>query len=280
MADTVPTVRRRQLARVLKGLRERAGLDQDEVAAHLECDHSKVSRIETARSGVRPIDLRKMLALYDVTDDAQVEGYVQLAKDSRQRGWWVKYRGLHQTFSAFLGLEAETKELRTYETTFIPGLLQTEDYARALILGSARTAGADVEGFVEVRRQRQLVLDRATFTLWVVIGEAALLHAVASPAVRKGQLLHLIEQSTRSNVELQVLGLGSGLYSAAAAPFTHLTFDGDLPDVVYEDTATSGWFVEHDDDVAAYSHTFSRLIGGAMPPQESRDLIQAIAERL
>lgn len=280
MADTVPTVRRRQLARVLKTLREKAGLDQEDVAAHLECDHSKVSRIETARSGVRPIDLRKMLSLYGVTEAATVEDYVALAKQARERGWWVKYRGLHHTFSAFLGLEAEAVELRTYEETFIPGLLQTEDYARALILGSARTTGSDVDGFVEVRRQRQTVLDRTGFTLWVVIGEAALLHGMAPPAVRKAQLLYLVEQSSRPNVELQVLGLESGVYSAAAGPFTHLTFEGDLPDVVYEDTATAGLFVEQDEDVAAYSHAFARLMGGALPPQESRALISRIAERL
>ncbi|WP_406297000.1 helix-turn-helix domain-containing protein [Embleya sp. NBC_00888] len=282
MADTPPTVRRRRLAGELKRLREAAGLDQDAVAAALECDDSKISRIENARSGVRPIDLRKMLALYGVEDQAAVEAYVQLAKDSRQRGWWVQFHGaLSAQFSAFLGLESEATKVFSYEVTFLPGLLQVPEYTRALMMGNRGSSDPNLlDERVAVRQRRQQLLERSNFAFWVVVGEAALHHGVAPPAVRKAQLLALVEHAERPNVEIQVLPLGSGLYSAIDSPFTLLHFGTGDPPVVYEDTATGAVFVEAEDEVAVYDHAFHRLMAGALPPDESVQLIQRIAEGL
>ncbi|MFI6983819.1 helix-turn-helix domain-containing protein [Embleya sp. NPDC050154] len=281
MADA-PTVRRRQLASKLLRLRLAAGLDQADVAARLECDDSKVSRIETGRSGVRPSDLRMMLDLYGVDDPNEVEQMVKAARESRRRGWWVQY-SLGKTFASFVSLEEEATAIRVFETQFVPGLLQTEGYTRAIYKVSERvTDPAQVDALVRVRQQRQVNVWREgrTVELWFVIGEAALRHAIGDASVRIEQLRHLIELSDLQHLEIQVLPLVSSLYAAIEGPFNLLSFQAGEPDVAYEDTSTSGLFVEDPADVANFDRAFRRITAGALPPSESRELIEKIAKDL
>jgi transcriptional regulator with XRE-family HTH domain len=179
-----PTVRRRQLIAELKRLRDAADLTQEDVASRLDWHHTKVFRIETGRTGPHPNDVRAMLDVYGVTDHAQREAMIQLAKDARQRGWWYSYRDvLPGQYEFFVGLEQEAASIRTFELAVIPGLLQTEDYARALVRGGPLELDPDeAERRIEVRMTRQEVLanqDRPHF--WAILDESAGRHALAAP---------------------------------------------------------------------------------------------------
>src|SRR6202034_347246 len=171
-----PTVRRRRLASELRALREAAKLTCEEVAEHLECSASKISRVETGRVSVSPRDVRDMLALYGV-DPQQLDGLVQLARESRQKGWWHAYSDTIQPrFATYIGLEDAAAEIRTYEVNLIPGLLQTEDYARSIISAGNLTGGQkDVARRVALRMARQpmLVTGVNPPQFWVVLDEGA-----------------------------------------------------------------------------------------------------------
>ncbi|WP_439675391.1 helix-turn-helix domain-containing protein [Embleya sp. MST-111070] len=282
-----PTVRRRQLAKKLLALRLAAGLDQEDVARVLECDDSKISRIETGRSGVRPMDLRALLALYGMTDGAEIEEMVQAARQSRRRGWWVQY-SLGKSFASFVALEEEASRIRAFENQLVPGLLQTEAYARAVYKETGRvTDPRQVDAFVKVRQKRQAIVARrgssgheGDVELWFIVGEAVLRHEIGEPHVRIEQLQRLIEVSELPRVELQVLPIASGLYAAVGGSFNLLSFQAGEADVAYEDTGTSGIFVEDAEQVAHYDRAFRRLTAGAMPVLESRRFIESIVKEL
>jgi len=274
-----PTVRRRQLAGKLLRLRLAAGLDQEAVARVLECDDSKISRIETGRSGVRPMDLRALLRLYGVTDETEIEQMVRAARDSRRRGWWVRY-GLAKPFASFISLEAEASAVRVFETQFVPGLLQTEGYMRALYKQAQRASPAEVDDLVKVRLERQRIHEIPSVELWFVIGEGALRHRIAEPEVMIDQLRHLMSLSEETRVEIQVLPMSSALYAAVDGPFNLLAFGAGEPEVAYEETASSGIFVEEADEVAMYQRAFRRLTAGALPSLESRQLMRDMIEDL
>jgi transcriptional regulator with XRE-family HTH domain len=282
-----PTLRRRQLAKKLLALRLAAGLDQEDVARVLECDDSKVSRIETGRSGVRPMDLRALLNLYGVTDEAEIEEMVQAARQSRRRGWWVQY-SLGKSFASFVALEEEASSIRVFENQLVPGLLQTEGYARAVYKESGRVSDPrQVDALVQVRQQRQGIVTHHAgagevrdVELWFIVGEAVLRHEIGEPRDRIEQLQHLIDVSKLPHVEVQVLPTQSSLYGVVGGSFNLLSFQAGEPDVAYEDTSTSGIFVEDAGDVAHYDRAFRRLTAGAMPVLESRELIETIVKEL
>ena len=182
-----PTVRRRQLMAELRRLREATRLTQDEVASQLDWHPTKVMRIETGRTAPHPNDVRVMLGLYGVTDADAVAGLIKLAKDARQRGWWYSYRDvLLSRYEFFIGLESEAATIRDFGLAMIPGLLQTEDYARALIRGLMTYDAAEIERRVEVRMTRQELLaqpDRPQ--LWAILDEAAVRRVVGGQAIMR-----------------------------------------------------------------------------------------------
>ena len=192
-----PMVRRRQLMTELRRLRDEAGLTQDEVASQLDWHPTKVMRIETGRTAPHPNDVRVMLTLFGVTSPEQVSALVKLAQDARQRGWWYSYRDvLLNRYEFFIGLETEASSIRNFELAMIPGLLQTEDYARALISGGPMELDAtEVDRRVEVRMTRQQALDRDERPqLWVIVDEAAIRRTVGGPAVMRAQLEALVSR--------------------------------------------------------------------------------------
>lgn len=274
------TVRRRRLAAEVRRLRERAGLREEEVAERLGWSSSKLSRIELHRTGLKPPDLARLLELYQVSE-AHREELLALAREPRRRGWWEAYSDtLPEEYAAFIGLEAEAESESAWAPDIVYGLLQTEDYARALIgahMGSSISPG-DIERRVQTRMVRQHVVTRdEPITLSVVLDESALLRLFGSKSVMRHQMERLVEASQLPNVNLHVLPL-TGLHPVGTGGFVILKFTPahgtSLHDVVYiEQLIRSAIYVEDEDDTQEYSRAFDRLIGEALDPAKSRKLI-------
>ena len=274
-----PTVRRRRLASELRRLRDRAELTIDEVGEKLECSASKISRIETGRVRVSPRDVRDMLDLYRVPEP-QRDSLVQLARESRQKGWWHAYSDtIEPRFATYIGLESAASEIRIYEVTLIPGLLQTEDYARAVIAaGAVDGAPEAVERNVAVRMARQpTLLTEDPPQLWTVLDEAALHRRVGGSELMRMQLEHLLEMSALPNVAIQVLPFGAGAHPAMGRPFVILAFPERAdPDVVYLEDLTSALYVENVDEVDRYNLFFNHLRATALSFADSTRLITQV----
>ena len=221
-----PTVRRRRLALELRRLREAARLTCEEVADHLECSASKISRVETGRVSVSPRDVRDMLDLYGVPA-AQRESLVQLARDSRQKGWWHAFSDtMPPQFATYVGLESAASQIRIYELSLIPELPQTEDYARAVIRsGVMNSPREDIERQVALRMARQPAITRDNPPkIWAVLDEAALRRQVGGAGVMQLQLEHLLARAALPNVAIQVIPFGGGAHPAIGRPFIILVF--------------------------------------------------------
>ena len=278
-SEQSPTVRRRRLALELRRLREAARLTCEEVADHLECSASKISRVETGRVSVSPRDVRDMLELYGVPP-AQRESLVQLARDSRQKGWWHAYSDTMQPqFVTYVGLESAAAEIRIYEVSLIPELLQTEDYARAVIRsGMMNSPREDVERQVALRMARQPAIARdGPPKIWALLDEAALRRQVGGTGVMHLQLEHLLAQAALPNVAVQVIGFGGGAHPAMGRPFIILVFPERADtDVVYLADLTRALYLEDVADVDRYNVFFSHLQAAALSPDDSALLITSI----
>jgi transcriptional regulator with XRE-family HTH domain len=273
-----PTVRRRRLALELRRLREAAKLTCEDVAERLECSASKISRVETGRVSVSPRDVRDMLAIYGVADD-QRDGLVQLARESRQKGWWHAYGDSVQPhFATYLGLESAASEIRIYEVNLIPGLLQTEEYARAVITaGMVNNPRTEIERAVALRMERQQVARSSLPKVWAVLDEAALRRQVGGPEVMRVQLEYLREVCDMPNISLQVIPFFGGAHPGMGRPFVILVFPERVdPDVVYLEDLTSALWVEDVDQVDRYNVFFNHLRATALSFENSAALITAV----
>jgi transcriptional regulator with XRE-family HTH domain len=278
-----PTVRRKRLGIELRRLREQAGLTCEHVGERLECSGTRISRIETGRISVRPGDVREMLELYDVPDD-EVGALVQLAREARRKGWWQAYGRVHPDwFEAYIGLESEAVRLRDFQPLVLPGLLQTEDYARA-VLRAAPDAGSSeaIDRQVALRMGRQAILTQsAPPDLWAVLSESALRVEVGGTAVLRAQLRRLADVARRPNVALQVLPSRAAAHVTPVGPFTILDFaEAFDPTVVYLEHLTGSLFLESGDEIWRYSVIFGHLRAEALGTAESADLIARLAADL
>jgi transcriptional regulator with XRE-family HTH domain len=268
-----PTIRRRRLGHELRRLRENAGVTIDQVAARLECSASKISRIETGHSGAAPRDVRDMLSAYGVAPEV-IDELVQIAREARQKAWWHPYGAVLS--GAYVGLEAAATALRAYEVSSVPGLLQTEEYARAQI--RAGLNGHDpvqVEQRVRVRMARRSLLDSEDpFELWVVIDEAVLSRPTGGDEVMRRQLLHLIEVGNRPNIRIQVLPFEVGEHAGLDGTFAILDFASPSDqNVVFAENATGGLFLEKADELLKYGRIFEKISSVALSVDESAALI-------
>src|ERR1019366_5757153 len=267
-----PTVRRRRLALELRRLREAARLTCEEVGEHLECSASKISRVETGRVSVSPRDVRDMLDLYGVPA-AQRENLVQLARDSRQKDWW----------HAYIGLESAASEIRIYEVSLIPALLQTEDYAR-VVIGAGMVSGKpeDITRSVQLRMARQPALTRdAPPKLWAVLDEAALRRRVGGSGLMRLQLEHLLDLARLPNVAIQVIPFGGGAHPAMGRAYVVLVFPERIdPDVVYLEDLTRAMYLEDVDEVDRYNMFFNHLRATALSFDESAALIISVLKEM
>ncbi|AIR97023.1 helix-turn-helix domain-containing protein [Streptomyces glaucescens] len=280
-----PAVRRRKLGAELRALRTGAGLTSGEAARLVGWHQSKVSRIETGASGVRPADVRLLLDAYGVRDPQLRDLLLVLAGSGDGQGrdhWWHAYRGvLPPTYRDFISLESQASAMRTLETSVVPGLLQTAEYARAVT--RAAVEGLDEERLdtlVEVRLARQDVLrSRPPLALSAVLDEAVLRREVGGPDVMHRQLLRLLEAARLPQVRLQVLPFSAGAHIGVTGPFVIFSFSNtsDL-DVVVLDHLTSSLYLERKEDVGAYTEAFDALRNNALSPEESLDYIAGIAD--
>ncbi len=284
MAAGSPTMRRRRLARELARLREQTGMTIREAATALEWDPSKLSRVEGLQRGIIVRDVRRLLTLYGVTDEAQREALFEMSRQSKQRGWWQAYADVMPSeYANLIGLEAEASEIRAYEPELVPGLLQTEQYARAIIrLGRPGDTAGEIDRRVGVRMTRQQVLDRDDPPIMrVVLNEGAARRLVGGPEVMRGQLHKLAAQRPRSNVLIQVLPFSAGEHPAMSGPFTILAFPepGDRGVVTLENMAST-LSLEREEDLRQYVRAFDFLQAAALGPRETRDMLNALAQEI
>ncbi|MGH3328451.1 MAG: helix-turn-helix domain-containing protein [Streptomycetales bacterium] len=283
-ADLSPTVRLRRLGAELRRLRDTSGLTLDEAGDKLERSPSSLSKIENGRVNIRPRDLRVILDGYGLTDEGAQEWLLNLARHGRRKGWWQSYEGvLSPAYTDLIALEADAASVRTFETLLLPGLLQTEEYAREVIRGPR--IGSDpqeIDTFVEVRTARQRVLARdEPLALWAIVGEAALRQQVGGPQVLRRQLARLRETAELPNVTLQVLPYDSGAHPGVDGPFAILGFPeyADM-DVVLLENMTSSLYLEQEAEVIRYTVVFDHLRAAALPPAESLVLIAQVERDL
>jgi transcriptional regulator with XRE-family HTH domain len=279
-----PTVRRRRLALELRRLREAARLTCEEVADHLECSASKISRVETGRVSVSPRDVRDMLDLYSVPAGRR-ESLVQLARDSRQKGWWHAFSDtMSPQFATYVGLESAACQIRIYEVSLIPELLQTEDYARAVIRsGMMSSPGEDVERQVALRMARQPAITRTDDPpkVWAVLDEAALRRQVGGTGVMQLQLEHLLARAALPNVAIQVIPFGGAAHPAMGRPFIILAFPERVDtDVVYLEDLTSALYLEDVAEVDRYNVFFNHLRATALSLDDSPVLITSVLKEM
>ncbi|ARF58541.1 helix-turn-helix domain-containing protein [Streptomyces gilvosporeus] len=275
-----PTVLRIVLGTQLRRMREAAGISREAAGDAIRGSHAKISRLELGRVGCKERDVADLLTLYGVTDEADRSDFLTLAKRTSTPGWWHQYGDvLPNWFETHLGLEEAASVIRTYEVQFVPGLLQTEDYARAVTaLGHPQATAQEIERRVALRVQRQKLLTAPDAPrLWAVIDEASLRRPLGGPEVMAQQLRHLRSMAELPNITLQVAPFSLGGLAAAGGPITILRFlEPDLPDIVYLEQLTSALYLDKRDDVDHYLAVMDRLSAQSSSPRDSLALMERL----
>ncbi|KUN21341.1 XRE family transcriptional regulator [Streptomyces antibioticus] len=281
MATNVnPTVRRRRLGQELRRLRELKGMTAEEVAERLLVSQSKISRLENGRRSISQRDVRDLCGVYEVEDHRIVDSLMQMAKDSRQQGWWHSFGDI--PYSVYIGLETDAASLRVYDPQVVPGLLQTRTYAEALISGALPEATpTDIDKRVQVRLRRQERISAADnpLRLWAVLDEATLRREVGNRQVMIEQLEHLIEMSQLPHVTVQLIPFTMGAHPGVSGQYAILEFpDAADSSVVYIEGVTSDLYLEKAQDVQKYSVMYEHLRAQALNADQSRDFISKVAK--
>ncbi len=283
--EPAPTLLKMLVGVQLAGIREDAGLSQDQAARAVGFSPAKLSRIEAGK-GRRPPTEADIRALLDEYRAAEYEATVllQLLRRAGEPGWWQRYdkRLMPEWFDRLVGLQEAATAIRTFELQYIPGLLQTEDYTRAVVERGLPTApGREVQRRVELRMRRRELLHRPEAPqLWAIVDESVLLRVLGSREVMRAQLEHLVEMAQRPHVTVQIVPLDVTNASAPAMPITYLRFGGaDLPDIVYLEHIKSAAFLEDRDETEEYRLALDRLGDEALNPRESLVRLRETAER-
>ena len=274
---SAPTVLRILLGTQLRRLRESRGISAQEAARAIRGSESKISRIELGRNAVREIDIADLLNLYGITDFAEREQLLTLASQANQQGWWHRYQDvLPPWFQSYLGLEESAESIRSFDTQFVPGLLQSEEYSAAVIkLGAYSREESD--RLVYLRKERQRRFTSGGLRLWAVIDEVALRRLVGSTQLMRGHLEHLLQLSDRPGLTIQVCPFRTGASYAAPGSFSILQFaTDDLPDVVYVEQLTSALYLDKRADVDRYTQAMDHIRATSTTPGQTTDLIHSM----
>jgi transcriptional regulator with XRE-family HTH domain len=275
-----PTVLRILLGTQLRRLREARGITAQEAAREIRASESKISRMELGRNAVREVDVADLLTLYGITDPAEREQLLSLASQANQPGWWHRYQDvLPSWFQAYIGLEESAESIRSYDMQFVPGLLQTEEYAAAVIaLGEFSLE--ETERLVFLRKERQRRFSSGCLRLTAVIDENALRRPFAEPALMRAQLEYLLDICDRPAFTLQVRPLATGAHVAPAS-FSILKFaSAELPDVVYVEQLTSAMYLDKAADVDRYTAAMDRISATSATPNQSKEIIRALLKEM
>jgi hypothetical protein len=277
-----PTVRRMLVGLQLRRLRMERGISREEAGEAIRASEWKIHRLENGQVGFKERDVVDLLRLYGVTSADQVDALVDLAREANTPGWWTRFSDvLPQWFRAYVDLEAAATLIRTYQGQLVPGLLQTEDYVRAVIRGAVLDDSAEeVERRVALRISRQALLERPDAPrLWAVVDEAALRRPVGGPRVMRAQLERLIEATELPNVTLQILPFSAGAHPAMVGTFSILRFpDAELPDVVYLEHLTNALYLDKRDDVDQYFHIMETVCVSAASPDRTARILSRILQ--
>ncbi len=275
-----PTVLRIQLGAHLRRLRESKGITREDAGWQIRASGSKISRMELGRVSFKERDVADLLTLYGVADEREHADLLALAKQANTPGWWHQFGDiLPPWFQSYLGLESAASLIRTYEIQFVPGLLQTADYARAVIrLGHANASNDEIERRIQLRQSRQQVLKKASPPkLWAVIDEAVLRRPIGGTQVMGTQIEALIEASKQPNIRLQIIPFDAGGHAAAGGPFAILRFpDPELPDVVYVEQLTTAQYLDKRDDVDNYAIAMEQVCIEAEPPDRTATILSKV----
>jgi transcriptional regulator with XRE-family HTH domain len=277
-----PTALRILLGSQLRRLRESNGKSREEAGHLIRGSESKISRMELGRVGFKERDVADLLTLYGVVDEEARSAVLDLVATANEPGWWHRFNDILPTwFQAYVGLEEAAARIRTYEVQFVPGLLQTKEYARAVVTaGSAGVGSEEIARRVDLRLERQRMFDRPDGPIfWAVIDEAALRRPIGGSEVMRAQLEHLIELMRQPNITIQVMPFSFGGHSAEGGAFSVLRFpDRDLPDVVYVEQLASALYLDKREDVDRYTAVMERLCSVSTTPDETIELLHGIAE--
>ena len=266
----------------LRQFREAAGVTSEQAGYQIRASRTKISRIEHGRAAVKGRDVADLLAFYGITDETVQAKMLTIAGQANTPDWWSAYSDiLPDWFETYLGLEEAASAIRTFDLQFVHGLLQTEDYARAVtLLGHETATAGEIDRRVHVRLKRQEVLTSPNpLHVWSVVDEAVLRRPVGSRAVMRAQLNHLAEVADLPHVTVQVMPFGTGGHAAAGGSFTVMHFDGDgLPDVVYLEQLTSALYLDSRDDLEHYTAIINEVTAGALTPARTATLLAEISK--
>ena len=278
-----PTARRLILGSQLRKLREASGISREDAGYAIRGSGSKISRLELGRVSFKERDVEDLLTLYGVTDPEEREAFLDMVRKSNQPGWWHRYNDLMPSwFQDFVGLEESASRIQTYEIQFVPGLLQTEDYARAVACqGRPEASSEDIDRRVRLRLQRQKMFTRPNAPrLWAVIDESVLHRPIGGRQVLRAQLEHLLDITALPTITLQVLPFELGR-SAAEGAFTILRFSApEIPDIVYLEHLCGALYLDKPEDVEVYTKASHRLAVDAQTPEQTRQTLKSLLNEL
>jgi transcriptional regulator with XRE-family HTH domain len=281
--DRGPTALRIALGMQLRRLRDANHVTSTQAAEAIRATSSKISRLERGRTTAKQRDVADLLSLYGVTDKAEREQMLELVRQASAPGWWQQYSDvLPRWFESYVGLEWAASIIRNYEVQFVQGLLQTEDYARAVIMiSNAHAPAEEIDRRVSLRIKRQELLTQpGAPEFWAVLDEAALRRSPGSPTMMRAQLEHLLQMTELPNVTLQVVPFDTGPHAAAGGPFSILRFpEPDLPDVVFLEQLNSAVYLEQPDEVINYVTIMDQLCVQAATDTASKNMIRALLRR-
>jgi transcriptional regulator with XRE-family HTH domain len=268
----------------LRRLREARGIAREVAGEAIRASGAKISRLELGRVGFKVRDVADLLTLYGVTDDQERDAFLMLVQQANEPGWWRRYGDvLCSWFETYLGLEQASSVIRTYEIQFVPGLLQTEDYARAVIqLCQLHNSAEEIERRIELRMARQDFLTQPEAPdYWAIVDEAVLRRPLCGQAALQAQIRHLIEMAELPNITLQVMPFHVGGHPAAGGPFTILRFaEPDLPDIVYLEQLTSAVYLDKRRETDNYLLVMDRLCVAAESPADTTTLLKQIIKEI
>jgi len=279
-----PTVLRILLGSQLRNLRESRGISREDAGYTIRASGSKISRMELGRVSFKERDITDLLTLYGVDDPGERAALVDLARQANSPGWWHKYSDvLPDWFHVYVGLEEAASLIRVYELQFVPGLLQTTDYCRAVVeLGQRGATREEIGHRVSLRMERQKLLSRPNPPhLWAIVDEAVLRRPIGGVEVMRGQLERLIVVAKEPHITLQVMPFRAGGHAAESGPFTLMRFpEFDLPDVVYIEQLTSAVYLDKREDVERYTEVMERLSVESDPPERTPDILSRILKEI
>ena len=282
--DGGPTALRIMLGGHLRRMREAAGISRADAGWQIRASESKVSRMELGRVGFKERDVNDLLKLYGLKDERERDRLMELARAANNPGWWSRYGDVMPAwFSNYVGLEVAAKLIRTYEVLFVPGLLQTEPYARAVVqLGKSYLPTEEIDQRVDLRVTRQQILTRANpVKLWVVIDESVLHRPIGGREAMCEQIEHLMKMARLPNITLQVMPFSSVGYPSAGGAFSVLRFpEGDLPDVVYIEHAASALYLDKIEDLDEYAAIMDALSISAAPLGETQTILRDALDKM